>query len=281
MLHDFKWFYFISKRGKKRPIYSARIAIYDNLSTPPKIQDLESPDLAQFLKDLAETTYSLHQKSGGNLPFAVVKEVTENVIHANCQGVVVSIFPNGTGIQVSDQGPGISDKIRALQPGFTTSTAQMRQYIKGVGSGLTTVSRLMQSIGGRLHIEDNLDRGTIVQLSLPEAAATSHLSSSSKNLGGADFSRGESYKDNIRLKEVLQDLSQRQKAILAVLLEKGALGPSKIAEYVGTSPSSAYRDLVALTDQGLVVMAESGKRKLNPALDALINRDKLKLLGEN
>src|SRR5207302_8593165 len=71
---------------------------------------------------------------------------------------------NGNTVRMYARGPGIQDKERACLPGFTTATRDMRQCIRGVGSGLPVAREQLAFLGGAISIEDNLDRGTVVTL---------------------------------------------------------------------------------------------------------------------
>lgn len=94
-----------------------------------------------------------------------IKEVVENLLHADIQEAVITILPDGNTIRVSDQGPGIPDKEKAFLPGFTTASSKMKEIVRGVGSGLPIVKDSMRSIGGTILIEDNLKQGCVITLS--------------------------------------------------------------------------------------------------------------------
>ena len=63
------------------------------------------------------------------MPYTVINELIENLIHAFFRDVVVTILDGGRVIRISDHGPGIPDKDRAFLPGFTTATADQRRFI--------------------------------------------------------------------------------------------------------------------------------------------------------
>ncbi|GAG73600.1 unnamed protein product, partial [marine sediment metagenome] len=88
--------------------------------------------------------------------YVVIKEIVENLIHANFNEVVVSIYKDGNVIRISDQGPGITDKKKAILPGFTTAKEDMKRYIRGVGSGLPIAKESIELSGGSMNIDDNL-----------------------------------------------------------------------------------------------------------------------------
>ena len=57
------------------------------------------------------------------MPYSVIQELIENLLHAYFRDVVITILDNGQTIRISDHGPGVDDKDRAFQPGFTTATS--------------------------------------------------------------------------------------------------------------------------------------------------------------
>jgi Mn-dependent DtxR family transcriptional regulator len=70
-------------------------------------------------------------------------------------------------------------------------------------------------------------------------------------------------------------LSMRQKQVLSLVMEYGAIGPSAVSDELGVALSTAYRDLAFLNDAGLVDTDDSGKRTLTEDglafLDGLFN----------
>src|SRR5690348_205641 len=110
-----------------------RLAVYDSLLAPPQVVSLSAEDFNELVGELASKTHSYARERGGKIPFVVIRELVENLIHAYFHNAVVTIMDDGNTIRISDQGPGIRDKDRAFLPGFTTATREMRQFIKGVG----------------------------------------------------------------------------------------------------------------------------------------------------
>lgn len=219
-----------------------RLAIYDSPLTAPRVVSLSGDDLETLIGELAAQTYNYSHERGGRIPFVVIREVVENLIHAYFHNAVITILDDGNTIRISDQGPGIRDKQRALQPGFTTATREMRRYIRGVGSGLPVAKEQLAFLGGTLGIEDNLDRGTVVTLSLSRPPAPSS--------------------DAPPRRSGRPELTPRQKKILLLIGELGAAGPTTIAKELNISHSTAYRDLRALEQLKLVQDKGSGKRTL-------------------
>lgn len=239
----------------------ARMAVYDSLSVAPRIIDLKASDYDEFIGLLASKTYHFSQEKGGKIPFTVIKEIIENLIHAYFKEAVVTILEDGNTIRISDQGPGIKDKETAFQPGFTTATAAMKKFVRGVGSGLPIVKEALGGLGGTVTIEDNLCKGTVVTLKLKAPLK--------KNVETGSLPQ-ETLEENLSLK-----LTPRQKKILFLLAEMGAIGPSRIANELNIGLSTAYRELVLMEQLGLIGTNNSGKRYLEPKaieqLDKMLN----------
>ena len=73
-------------------------------------------------------------------------------------------------LRIDDDGVGMKDEVkrRALEPFFST-----RQVGEGTGMGLAVVHGVVQSMGGRVEIESDVDVGTSVTITLPAFAAHS------------------------------------------------------------------------------------------------------------
>ena len=82
----------------------ACVAIYDTLTSTPQIIQIPGGPTHQFIENIASTTYREAQQRGGMIPYTVIREVTENFIHANFSEPVVSVFDKGNTIRFADQG---------------------------------------------------------------------------------------------------------------------------------------------------------------------------------
>lgn len=149
----------------------ARIAIYDDLLSTPRIIDIPPDHTKDFIGALASSVYNEAREAGGTIPFTVILQVTENFIHAHFTEMVVSIFDGGKTIRFADQGPGIADKEKAQLPGYSSATQEMKHYINGVGSGLPIVKEYLETKNGHIRIEDNLESGAVVTISVRERTA--------------------------------------------------------------------------------------------------------------
>jgi hypothetical protein len=243
----------------------ARIAIYDDAASAPRVIDVEAPSVGSFVEDTVTASYEAAREAGGDVPYTVVREVVENFMHADFSEPVVSVLDGGSTLRFADQGPGIPDKARAALPGFTTATASMKRYIRGVGSGLPIVQEYLAHRGGSLEIEDNLGHGTVITLRTrpPErtiASAPSPTSSPSPvgEPGRLDLSSAAGAAGSSRL-------STRQKRVLSLILEVGPAGPTLVSQELSVGLSTAHRDLAHLESLGLITSDDGGKRLLTPA----------------
>ena len=247
----------------------ARVAVYEAPGAAPRVEDIEPGPVGRYIEALTTRVYELAKQAGGSIPYTAIREVSENFIHADFAEPVVSIMDSGMVIRFADQGPGIPDKQRAVMPGFTTATGDMKIHIRGVGSGLPIVRDFLTFSGGSLEIEDNLGTGSVVTLSAKASASAEgeHAPLSSM------VARGESpasfvnhhvpglAQEQLQVMKPSLRLSTRQKQVLALVMESGSAGPSLVAKELGVGISTAYRDLASLEDVGLIT-SDGGKRTL-------------------
>ena len=208
---------------------AARIAVYDTLAAAPRVEEIAAESLADAIEQLASRTYNIAREHGGTIPYTIIREVSENLIHAGFREVVVTILDGGTTVRFADQGPGIPDKEKVFQPGFSTATAAMKHIIRGVGSGLPIVRETLTFAGGTIEIEDNLGNGTVVTLrsAVPE----------------------ESTVDSGETEQAVPALTDRQKQALSIILELGSVGPSALSRELD----------VGVATEGIPVLANAGK----------------------
>jgi anti-sigma regulatory factor (Ser/Thr protein kinase) len=229
------------REGRREPEGppEVRIAVYDSPLAEPRVISLASDDFHDLVGKLAAATFDHAQRRGGRIPYVVIREIVENLIHAYFRSAVITVSDDGNTIRISDQGPGIPDKERALQPGFTTATPTMRRLIRGVGSGLPVAREQLTFLGGAITIEDNLNGGTVVTLRLqPDRPAPAPS------------------------RPPRPAVTERQRRVLLLVAEMGSAGPSAVARDLGTSLSTAYRELAALERMGLLRAQPRGQRTL-------------------
>ncbi len=96
----------------------------------------------------------------------VIVNLLENARNAGAKLVVVSVGP--ALIRVEDDGVGIPSELlpRVFEPRFSTTTS-------GSGLGLAIVRRLVESWGGKVEVESEMNRGTVVTVQLPLASGRS------------------------------------------------------------------------------------------------------------
>ncbi|HZL64312.1 MAG TPA: ATP-binding protein [Thermoleophilia bacterium] len=217
-----------------------RIAIYDTLTSPPRVVVVEEEDLPALIASLAEKTYHYCREQGGQIPYTVLQELIENLLHAYFRDVVITILDNGQTIRISDHGPGVDDKDRAFQPGFTTATSIQRQIIRGVGSGLPIARESLQFLRGVLTVDDNLGGGAVFTIKMPSHAPEQPAVSAAS----------------------VVKLTTRQTKVLVLLMELGSAGPTAISRELDIAPATAFRELVVLQEKGLIHSLGDGKRAL-------------------
>lgn len=268
-----------------------RVAVYDSMTSIPRIVDIDASDITELIAKTSDCVHAECKKNGGEIPFVVIREVIENLIHADFKDSVVSISPDGKEILVSDHGPGIIDKCNAFLPGYTTATTETRRYIKGVGSGLPVAKETMEVLGGSLNVDDNLGTGAVVKISMPHRQSKREEPGRERALGSSKRSAAVTPPsqsidaDAVRKKQgsgssdrsgsrtaaaesattrdiVRSSLSERQRRLLILAAELGEIGPSIASKELDMSLSTVYRDLVALEELHLLQSTDSGKRRL-------------------
>jgi anti-sigma regulatory factor (Ser/Thr protein kinase) len=222
-----------------------RIAVYVDPHSPPQVvtiadQPLTEESLPQLMEAIAARAHSLAKQQGGRLPLGLFRELVANLVHASFADVIVTILDEGNTVRVSDRGPGIPDKQAALRAGFTSANVTTRRFIRGVGSGFSVVTEMLADLGGTLQIEDNLGQGTVVTARVPRE---NHDSLAPDSLP--------SY-----------NLPERQLKILLLTVELAPVGPTRVAQELGVSTSTAYRDLISLEEAGYVTSGDSGHRSV-------------------
>lgn len=147
-------------------MYAARIAVYDDMLSTPRVIVIEPQDVRTYLEETTNTVYQCMKEQGGHISLMVIREIVENFIHAHFAEPIISILDDGDTIRFADQGPGIDDKERAFDFGVTSANSKMKRYIRGTGAGFPMVQEYLENAGGAVSIEDNMGNGTVVTVSL-------------------------------------------------------------------------------------------------------------------
>jgi len=279
------------------PIF-VRIAVYDNLTSVPRIIDLKHDSVNDFIDITTEKIYRVSHDQGGKIPYTIIKEIVENLIHAEFSEVIITIINNGNQIMITDQGPGISDIDKAMMPGFTSATKEMKKFIRGVGSGLPIVKETITFSGGTIDIKNNMNKGTVVILKInssesaiddfkPDSILSAQSDAALTEKSAADMNKiiseteapviSVESRENLIKPDKLEEftrnlvpeeynslkLSLRQIKILYLTLELEESGPSIISKELGFSLSTSFRELSYLEKEGLLKTFSSGKKRLS------------------
>lgn len=243
-----KSLYVETTEANTQELTPTRIAVYDDFLSAPRIIDINPSEISQYIEDISSKTYELAQQKGSSIPYTVIREVCENFIHAQFKDPCISILDGGNTIKFTDQGPGIEDKQRAQNPGFTSATSEMRQYIRGVGSGFPIVRDYLRFSNGRLIIEDNIKEGTVV---------TIQIDASTKNQDPIV------YRDTPKLGDFdIADLTQRDYNVLSLAEELGAVGPTDVKQNLNIPVATAQRCLDRLESAGFLTRADNSKKRM-------------------
>jgi hypothetical protein len=222
----------------------ARVASYAGAADWAVVERIADADPAALVDRICEWV-----ADRSALPVPAVREVVENLVHADFRDALVSVLDGGLAVRVSDHGPGIDDPVRAMLPGFTSAGAHERRLVRGVGGGLPLARALMEASGGEVEIAPNLGGGAAVTLRLPGPAPDAAPAP------GAEASFVP---------------SELARTILALMLEIGEADPGRLAEELGRERAECGRELALLLHRGLVSRAPDGARRLTDAGTALV-----------
>ena len=241
-----------------------RIAVYTGGGTP-EITEVSASDPGSATRKFTRFVSEKVREAGGRVPEESIREVVENLIHADYRGVVISVLDNGNVVRVSDKGPGVENKSRAMEFGFSGAAPGDLGEIRGVGAGLGIARAAAEKVNGTLTIEDNIGGGTVATISVAGDEAVT------EEKEAAPPPPQRRYPDGVPR----MNISERQQKVLITVLECGEVGPSTVADRLEISVSTAYRDLSVLEEHGLVMADESGKRLISPLgrdlVEAIIN----------
>jgi anti-sigma regulatory factor (Ser/Thr protein kinase)/DNA-binding transcriptional ArsR family regulator len=231
-----------------------KVAVYPK-SGEPEVSEVSAASVRAASGKFSKLVMEKVKASGGRVAEEALRELIENLIHADFSGVVISVLEEGDVVRVSDKGPGIVHKARAFEFGFSGAAQEAAREIRGVGAGLGIARAAAEKVGGTVSIEDNIGGGTVATVSMSNAARTPAASEPAYQSAPQ-----RKYPDAVPK----LNISERQQKVLITVLEYGEVGPSTVAESLEISVSTAYRDLSVLEEHGLLIAAESGKRVVTP-----------------
>lgn len=242
----------------------ARVALYDDMKSAPRITEVAPNETTQYIETLTNIIYEQAKLAGGTISYTVIREVTENFIHAYFREVIVSILDGGNTIRFADQGPGIAEIEKAQLPGFTSAIEPMKRYIRGVGSGLPIVKDYLDATEGTITIEDNIANGAVVTISKvqphgEQAPVTNEVTTQPHDAR----LRYQEY-EQAQVNMALAPLSARERTMLIILYKEGPLGVTSLAQLGDVPPSSTHVILQKLEEAGLIERVAGKKRALTP-----------------
>lgn len=242
----------------------ARIAVYDNLQSAPRVTEVEPAGTAEYIMSIASKTYEQARLMGGSIPFTIIQEVSENFIHAQFAEVVVSILDDGNTIRFADQGPGIADAEKAQIPGFSSAIEPMKRYIRGVGSGLPIVRDYFDGQQGTVTVENNIRAGAVVTISLNKKEGRAQPHSPQQQRAERTAAAEAPHRTTARLQSriPLPPLSNRERDILKLILSEGEMRVTDISNELGIPVSSTHVALGKLEEANLLARGQNRARML-------------------
>lgn len=247
--------------------FPATVAVYDDMLSVPHTITIEPKPVRDYLDELTNVVYGEMKKQGGKLSLMVIREIVENLFHAHFAEPVISVLDGGNTIRFADQGPGIKDKDQAFDFGFTSATTQMKQFIRGAGSGLPVVQEYLENRDGIISIEDNMGNGTVVTVTIDPKRSAEIEKTAAR--GAAIRGRTERKSEEkavvpvsatpmapiqaATLETTPAYLDARAKNVLEYLIEHEVCGPTELKNSFGSSLSTWTRTLQQLGDAGYVV----------------------------
>ena len=254
-----------TERNERDAGIGIKIAVYPK-SGEPEVSEVSAASPRAASTKFSRLVMEKVRDTGGRVPEESLRELIENLIHAEFRGVVISVLEDGNVVRISDKGSGIEHKQRAFEFGFSGATPEASREIRGVGAGLGIARASAEKAGGTVTVEDNIGGGTVATVSMGETVkAVEDGKASVRTMPRTK------YPDAVPK----MNISERQQKVLITVLECGEVGPSTVAERLEISVSTAYRDLSVLEEHGLVAGDESGKRMITPLghdlVEAIVN----------
>lgn len=129
------------------------LALYEQSAT--RMETHLAPDLQPVMGDRNQLRQVIHN---------LLQNAQDALAGADDPGIEVSTVRSGNEavLCIADNGPGIPEAIqkRVFEPYVTTKA-------KGTGLGLAIVKKIVEEHSGRIAVENNMPRGTLVRITLP------------------------------------------------------------------------------------------------------------------
>lgn len=161
--------------------------------------------------------------------------------------------------KVVDDGPGMDDetKTRCTEPFFTTKDRPAMTGLGGSGLGLALVRAMVDRVGGQLHVESEVGKGTTITMILPGAPAESSTTPLAP-IGRARVS----IEDKRTRAVVIETLRSLRYEALEGQPEQDSASVAWVTDGAGTKPEQAASFLRLRPGQPVVVLGgDDGWRK--------------------
>src|ERR671920_1275637 len=159
-----------TERPERDADLSIRVAVDPN-NGEPEVTEVSAASPRSASSKFSGLVMEKVKASGGRVPEEALRELIENLIHAGFRGVVISVLEDGNVVRISDKGPGVENKRRAFEFGFSGATPEALWEIRGVGAGLGLARAAAERVGGKVSLEDNIGGGTVATVAVGETAS--------------------------------------------------------------------------------------------------------------
>ena len=164
----------------------------------------------------------------------VFDNVISNAVKYTYRGyveIVVNWTPDNDGsagvlsARITDSGVGIKkEDLARLSESFTRLDIKKNQNIQGVGLGLSIVTKLLYLMGGKISIDSEYEKGTMVSFELRQQVVSSIPAGKISPLGSGDISTDDGYKFYIPDAKILtvDDNGMNRELFKGLLRDSGA-----------------------------------------------------------
>ena len=143
-----------------------RIAVYPR-SGEPEVTEVAAANPGSATAKFTRLVMDEVRAAGGKVPEESVREVVENLVHADYRGVVISVLDGGNVVRVSDKGPGVQHKRPGDGVRLLRAPRRRRCARSGASArGLASPGAEAEKVGGTVTIEDNIGGGTVATISV-------------------------------------------------------------------------------------------------------------------